>query len=120
MQSPRISKPAFSILMLLIGVVWLAQTLGAMHRVAHAKHFQGHVPQVEVVAPHPVDALWGDHSNASDCRVFDQNSPDLLGCSQLALTLPFAMPAWGAMALPVRLMLFERFYAAQGPPVALK
>lgn len=106
--------------MLLMVALWLAQTLGVMHRVAHATHFQDHVSYADVVAPHAVNSLWGDHSNASDCRVFDQNSPDLLGCSQLTLTFPFAVPTWVAIDLPVRMVLFERFYAAQGPPVALK
>ena len=113
------------VLVLLTALV-LAQTLGVIHRVAHA-----HGAHSEVAVQGATEAasgqdlmaglqrLWGDHSHAVDCQLFDQSSPDAL------LT-----PAWGAMpVLPAhswlaatlheRFALFERFYAARGPPAVL-
>jgi hypothetical protein len=113
------------VLVLLTALV-LAQTLGVIHRVAHA-----HGTHSEVAVEGATEAasgqdlmaglqrLWGDHSHAVDCQLFDQSSPDALHT-----------PAWGAMpALPAhswltatlheRFALFERFYAARGPPAVL-
>lgn len=120
MQRLRISKFTISFLSLLMVALLLAQTLGEMHRVAHAKQIEGRALPTEVTSSHNVNALWGDHANASDCRVFDQSSPDLLTFTQLPLSLPSAVPVWIAVVLPAWLVLFERFYAAQGPPVELK
>jgi hypothetical protein len=63
--------------------------------------------------------VWGDHSNAVDCQLFDQSCPEALH-TPVYLVLPM-MPAhsWLAATLHERFALFERFYAARGPPAVL-
>jgi hypothetical protein len=63
--------------------------------------------------------LWGDHSHAVDCQLFDQSCPDALHTP--AFVLMPVMPAltWLAATLHERFALFERFYAARGPPAVL-
>ena len=68
------------------------------------------------VTPFFVD-LWGEHKSLTDCQLFDQACPDAL---QHALFIDsyISPPAirMGALLLE-RFALFERFYAARGPPV---
>ena len=113
------------VLALLTALV-LVQTLGVLHRVVHAHSTHGVTVAdgaTDVPATHgPMDhlqRLWGDHSNAVDCQLFDQNCPDALHTP--AWVLMPAMPAlgWLAAALHERFALFERFYAARGPPAVL-
>jgi hypothetical protein len=64
-------------------------------------------------------ALWGGHSNSDDCQLFDQTCPDLLHVPVWALPAVSVVPIWTASLLLERFALFERFYAARGPPAAL-
>jgi hypothetical protein len=113
------------ILMLLTALV-LVQTIGVLHRVAHA-HGTHSVMAVEVATAAAsgqdlmagLQRLWGDHSHAVDCQLFDQSCPDALHTP--AFVLMPVMPAltWLAATLHERFALFERFYAARGPPAVL-
>lgn len=104
---------------MLLVVVLLAQTMGVMHRIAHSKQIEGASTHLGRDGASPLYSLWGDHSNASDCRVFDQNCPDLLVFSNWQLSLAQSLPAWIVAVCHARFSLFERFYSAQGPPAAL-
>jgi hypothetical protein len=113
------------VLVLLTALV-LVQTLGVLHRIAHAHSPHGvTVAEDQKILPAthgPMDhlqRLWGDHSNAVDCQLFDQNCPDALH-PPAWVSMP-AMPAlsWLAATLHERFALFERFYAARGPPAVL-
>jgi hypothetical protein len=113
-------------MLVLLTALVLMQTVGLLHRVAH-----GHVMHSNAAVDHatpvtvPQDLmtglqrLWGDHSNAVDCQLFDQSCPDAMHTPVLVL-LP-ALPAlsWMAATLNERFALFERFYAARGPPAVL-
>jgi hypothetical protein len=113
------------VLVLLTALV-LVQTVGVLHRVAHA-HGTHSTVAVEGATTAASDQdlmaclqrLWGDHSNAVDCKLFDQSCPDALHTPVL-LVMP-VMPAisWLAATLHERFALFERFYAARGPPAVL-
>ena len=113
------------VLVLLTALV-LVQTVGVLHRVAHA-HGTHMAVAVEGAPTEATDQdllaglqrLWGDHSHAVDCQLFDQSCPDALQTPVL-LVMPL-MPAfsWLAATLHERFALFERFYAARGPPAVL-
>lgn len=113
------------ILVVLVALV-LVQTLGVLHRVAHAHGAHSAVttePPTLAASSQGLMAglqrVWGDHSNAVDCQLFDQTCPDTLHA--LALVFAPVMPAlgWLAAILHERFALFERFYAARGPPAVL-
>lgn len=119
MMNVRDLKCLTRLLSLLVLALLLAQSIGMMHRVVHANIGEPICSIKRTEAAHPLHALWGEHSHASDCRVFDQHSPDLLNHVVLQLILPMAMPMHGQLVLSARALLFERFYAAQAPPVSL-
>ena len=119
------------VLVLLTALV-LVQTVGVLHRVAHshgthstvAVAVEGAVEGATTAASDQdrmasLQRLWGDHSHAVDCQLFDQSCPDALHTPVL-LVMP-VMPAisWLAATLHERFALFERFYAARGPPAVL-
>jgi hypothetical protein len=114
-----------TLLLLLTALVWV-QTVGALHRVAHAHGSHSAVAVEFASAPTSgqdlmaaLQRVWGDHSNAVDCQLFDQSCPEALH-TPVYLVLPM-MPAhsWLAATLHERFALFERFYAARGPPAVL-
>ncbi len=118
----RLQRTALVLLTALV----LVQTLGVLHRVAHAHGTHSAVtaePAASVASSQDLMAvlqrLWGDHSHAVDCQLFDQTCPDLLGAPVWALPAVTALPVWGAAELRERFALFERFYAARGPPAVL-
>jgi hypothetical protein len=113
MQSLRKSTLTRSLLSVLFVVLLLAQTIGAMHRVAHAK---GSGEQVASESLEGVNSLWGQHSNSSDCQAFDQNCPDLLVFSNWQFSLTQLIPVWIITNLQAQFSNFERFYSAQAPP----
>lgn len=119
MSAKRALHPICSLLSLLLVCVLLAQTLGLMHRVAHAKQSAGLHTHTQAQGAHGVNTLWADHSSASECRLFDQNAPDLLTLSQAPVVQDHSLPLWRTLVLLARSVQFERFYAAQAPPVAL-
>jgi transcription termination factor NusB len=61
--------------------------------------------------------LWGEHKSLTDCQLFDQACPDALQ-NALHIDNYITAPAiWLGLVLLERFALFERFYAARGPPV---
>ena len=123
--SLRLRRLQRMVLVLLTALV-LVQTVGVLHRVAHA-HGTHMAVAVEGATTAATDQdllaglqrLWGDHSHAVDCQLFDQSCPDALHTP--AFVLMPVMPAltWLAATLHERFALFERFYAARGPPAVL-
>ena len=118
----RLQRTALVLLTALV----LVQTVGVLHRVAHA-HGMQHAVAVEgaTAATSGQDLmggllrLWGDHSNAVDCQLFDQSCPDVLHTPVWGLLPLLPAHRWLAVTLHERFALFERFYAARGPPAVL-
>ncbi len=110
-------------LLALLTALILVQTVGVLHRVAHAQQSAGAASHaMPAVAQDHVSllaAIWGEHSNSAECQLFDQTCPDLLHAPVWALSVVAALPLWQAADLRERFALFERFYAARGPPAAL-
>ena len=111
---------------LLLGLLMalsLMQTLGLLHRVAHMQQSAGALSQKTQLVVRDdaslVVAVWGDHSSSAECQLFDQACPDLLQGPVWALPASLSKPSWTAALLLERFALFERFYAARGPPAAL-
>ena len=111
------------VLVLLIAFV-LVQTMGVLHRVVHVHSLHSvavaenspAAPLSHASLPH-LQRLWGEHSNAVDCQLFDQSCPDIWHAI-LLVTMPIMpSPSWLVATLRERFALFERFYAARGPPV---
>ena len=111
------------VLLVLLTALIMVQTVGVLHRVAHAQQSAGvYAHASPAVVKHEVSllaAIWGDHSNSAECQLFDQTCPDLLHVPVWALPAVAAMPMWVTALLSERFALFERFYAARGPPVDL-
>jgi len=110
-------------LILLLTALVLVQTVGVLHRVVHAQQsagvFSHAAPAVATEDASFLVAIWGDHSSSAECQLFDQACPDLLHLPFWALLVLAAVPTWGAAVLSERFALFERFYAARGPPAVL-
>ena len=113
-------------LLLLLTALVLVQTLGVLHRVAHAHGTHSAVtaePATSIASSQDLMAglqrLWGDHSHAVDCQLFDQNCPDALHTPAWVLMPILPAHSWLAATLRERFALFERFYAARGPPAVL-
>lgn len=106
------------VLVLLTALV-LVQTLGVLHRVVHAHN----APSVVTPSPYgsisPLQRLWGEHSNAVDCQLFDQSCPDVWHVPLLLVMTTMPATGWLAATLRERFALVERFYAARGPPAVL-
>ena len=110
------------------------QTLTVVHRIVHKESAAQRVTQtlqdIAVAQQKPTNSpsnqvektpffadLWGEHKSLTDCQLFDQACPDAL---QHALHIDSYMPppaVWMGAVLLERFALFERFYAARGPPV---
>ncbi len=110
-------------LLALLTALILVQTVGVLHRVAHAQQSAGVASHAMPTAVKDdvslLAAIWGEHSNSAECQLFDQTCPDLLHAPVWALHVVAALPLWQATDLRERFALFERFYAARGPPAAL-
>jgi hypothetical protein len=117
MENLRRSKFTSSLLPVLFVVLLLAQTMGAMHRVAHA---QSSIEQGASENLEGLNSLWSNHGNSSDCQSFDQSCPDLLLLSSWHFTPTQLIPVWIVTNLQAQFSYFERFYSAQAPPVSLK
>ena len=111
------------VVLVLLAALIMVQTVGVLHRVAHAQQsasvFSHVAPAVAQDDVSVLAAIWGDHSNSAECQLFDQTCPDLLHAPVWALPAASVMPIWMAALLLERFALFERFYAARGPPAAL-
>ncbi len=112
--------------LVLLTALVLVQTIGVMHRVAHAHGSHSALatePATSVVTGQDLMAglqrLWGDHSHAVDCQLFDQNCPDALHTPVWVFVPEQHAHSWLAATLRERFALFERFYAARGPPAVL-
>ena len=110
-------------LLSLLTALMLVQTVGVLHRVVHAQQSAGVIshaaPTGVTVEASLLTALWGGHSNSVDCQLFDQTCPDLLHVPVWTLPAVSVVPISTASLLLERFALFERFYAARGPPAAL-
>ena len=110
-------------LILLLTALVLVQTVGVLHRVVHAQQSAGVFSHAaSAVATEEASFLVlisGDHRNSAECQLFDQACPDLLHLPVWALLVLAAVPTWGAAVFSERFALFERFYAARGPPAVL-
>ena len=110
------------------------QTLTVVHRIVHKESVAERVTQtlqdLAVAQQKPTNSpsnsaeeapffedLWGEHKSLTDCQLFDQACPDALQHA-LFIDIYISPPAirMGALLLE-RFALFERFYAARGPPV---
>jgi len=111
------------VLSALLTALIMVQTVGVLHRVAHAQQSEGvfshAAPAVAKDDVSLLAAIWGDHSNSAECQLFDQTCPDLLQSPVWALPAVSVKPIWMAALLLERFALFERFYAARGPPATL-
>jgi hypothetical protein len=107
------------VLTVLLTALVLVQTVGVMHRVAHAQQSVGVTSHAVTHTSSLLTAIWGEHSNSAECQLFDQTCPDLLHTLVWALPVTLHVITWVAAALQERFALFERFYATRGPPVAL-
>jgi hypothetical protein len=117
-------------LLVLLTTLVLVQTVGVLHRVAHATGSAHSLPSMTVdAAPHEAASttnkttvltrLWGEHSSLVDCQLFDQACPDVLHHVVLDAVITAAPQVWYVVSLQERFALFERFYAARGPPALL-
>lgn len=110
----------------LMTAVVLTQTVGVLHRVAHA-HASQRVAVTQAATDTPashglfssLQHLWGEHGNVAECQLFDQSCPDAWHTTALVWMPLTPAPSWLMATLRERFALFERFYAARGPPAVL-
>ena len=105
-----------AVLGLLMALV-LVQTVGVFHRVAHAQPSTDRATHALADTSAGLKALWGEHTTSTECQLFDQACPDLLHTPIATLSTALPLALWTAEVLAERFALFERFYAARGPPV---
>ena len=111
--------------LVLLTALVLLQTVGVLHRVAHAHGSHNALAAESATAAATstqdlmggLQRLWGDHSNAVDCQLFDQTCPDAWHTPDLVLMPVLPVARWVVALLQERFALVERFYAARGPPV---
>lgn len=116
-----------ALLVALMVALWVAGTLGLVHRSVHvsgAPHATASAPQVASVDPvhghgHGswVLALFGEHHEDADCRLYDQlaHGPAALGVPMVVLPLVLPVAVFDYLegqALARWVALFD----ARGPP----
>ena len=109
-------------LLVLMMALVLVQTLGALHRVAHAQHAHNLLvtPTTDdSTAGGSLPRLWGEHSNWVTCQVFDQAAPDFLYNTPVLMPLTSQPPLVGCVVLYERFASVARFFPTRGPPLAL-
>ena len=107
-----------ALLALVTALLWV-QTVGMLHRVAHAQQSSIGSKHLASSTSGPLASLWGEHSNSAECQLFDHACPDHL-LLPVWIALPASVPLiLGDAVLVERFTLFERLYAARGPPVTL-
>lgn len=120
-QQPAVRRVA--VLLLLVALV-LAQALGWVHRAVHGETGAGRIAataaqaaaDTELRAQGRFDALFGNHAEASDCRLFDVLAQP--GCASAATPLAAAAPAT-ALLLAGRgdfVVRGSALFDARGPP----
>ena len=120
-------RTARRVLMTLLAVLVLVQSVGVLHRVAHAHNLSSAVSaQAQTVddtkqpqASSLLSRFWGEHSSWVECQLFDQACPDQLLTPTWGLAPALFDSVLIAVVLLERFVLFERFYASRGPPAAL-
>ncbi len=119
----RTAAQRLALLVLLVAFV-LAQALGWIHRGLHGESgpsLRGAGIAHELTEPRSgepglLDALFGSHADASDCRLFDVVAQPALASAKLPV-LPLALPA--AVLLAGHAGFVARWCAlfdARGPP----
>lgn len=116
----------YRMVLVLLTALVLVQTLGVLHRVVHANSAHSlavadnttATPLTDTPIPQ-LQRLWGEHSNAVDCQLFNQSCPDMWHAPPLVTMPTMPAPSWLAATLRERFALVERFYAARGPPAVL-
>jgi hypothetical protein len=110
-------------MLVLLTALIMVQTVGVLHRAIHAQQsagvFSHAVPAAVKDDVSLLAAIWGEHSNSAECQLFDQTCPDLLHVPVWALPAVSVVPTWVSSVLREHFALFERFYAARGPPADL-
>ncbi|RZL86998.1 MAG: hypothetical protein EOP82_28215 [Variovorax sp.] len=124
MRLPAPSTRTRAILCVLAFAMWLATTLGFVHRTVH-NPLTAHAPIVSVEAldteaaghaHHGLTALFGDHTNA-DCRLYDQLSHGPAALCVPLLVLPMALPAATFACLEGEAIArWVALFDARGPP----
>lgn len=104
------------VLAALLMALVLVQTVGVMHRVAHAQQSTGVSVHVASDTSGVLTFLWGEHSNSAECQMFDQSCPDLWHAPALVLLPVLPAVHWVIAVLREHFAQDERFYAARGPP----
>ncbi|MGJ7484396.1 hypothetical protein ACSFA2_04005 [Variovorax sp. LT2P21] len=115
------------LLIALAVALWLASTLGLMHRVVHlpatpAAAYQHTAPVVSAASSHGHDhrgllALFGVHADA-DCRLYDQLAGGAAALSVPLVVLPIALPmARFHYFLGEALARWVSLFDARGPPL---
>lgn len=107
------------VLMVVLTALVLVQTMGALHRVAHAHQSAGIASHVATDNAGVLAAIWGEHRHATECQLLDHACPDLLQMAVWDLPLVWAAPAGVAVWRQAWFALLARFYAVRGPPAAL-
>lgn len=122
----RIASARIGLLALIV-VFQLAQGLGWLHRALHG--VPGGMPPAAATLLEPagetvrgpswIQALFGDHADASDCRLFDAIAQP--GCVHAGALVPPALLASGFIASGDAgfLALYRALFDARGPPHAL-
>ena len=101
----------------LLTALVLLQTVGVMHRVAHAQQSTGVSVHVAADTSGVLAAIWGEHSNSAECQLFDQCCPDVWHVPAIALLSAHVASVWLTAVFEDRLVQPERFYVTRGPPV---
>ena len=126
MRLARHAIAARAMLGVLVLALWLATTLGLVHRTIHtplASHSHAHA----AVSPHAGEAdhashglvaLFGEHSDA-ECRLYDQLSHGPAALCVPALLLPVMLPAATFAYLEGEVLArWVALFDARGPPSA--
>ena len=122
MRFARRPSHARALLCVLALALWLATTLGLVHRTLH-----GHVPvQLAAMAAgegeaggagHGLSALFGGHGSDADCRLYDQLSHGPAALCVPMLMLPVQLPAATFLFLEGEaLARWVALFDARGPP----
>lgn len=101
----------------MVMVMVLVQTVGVLHRVAHAQQSLGVASHAAIHKAETLATLWGEHRTSAECQLFDQACPDLLHEPVLTWSPALVVTGWVAASWTEHYALSERFNAARGPPV---
>lgn len=111
------SRSARAIIVALAFALWIAGTLGVMHRSLHVPGLaQATAAGAHKHAPHGLGSLFGEHTDA-ECRLYDQLGDGSATPSVPLVVLPMLLPAatfaWlQGEAIARWVALFD----ARGPP----